>query len=139
MGKKVLAAVSADSVPYHTIHYGIHLAARIKSSLSLIVVSSGNVPSETSESASFVQEVGSGQCPWLDQALDEGQRAGVSLEIFFSTGNFFEEVLTFVRSQPSIQFIVMASSEKTRSKDESNENPGLKRLHSVFEGEILLV
>src|SRR5208283_5687071 len=46
MGKKVLVAVNPESVAYHSIFYGIQLAARINSSLSLIVVSSSKGPGD---------------------------------------------------------------------------------------------
>jgi hypothetical protein len=139
MGKKVLVAVNPDSVAYHSIFYGIQLAARIESSLSLIVVSSSKSPNNTRGSKFVKQDFDTSQCPWLDRVLNESQQAGVKLELFFSSGDLFDELITFVRSQPSIQFIVIASPKDSGSKEGSSPGPQLRRLHSEFEGEILLV
>ncbi len=139
MGKKVLVAVNPESVAYHSIFYGIQLAARIESSLSLIVVSSSKGPGDTGGSKAATEDFDSSQCPWLDQVLNESQQAGVKLEIFFSSGDLFDELITFVRSQPSIQFIVMAAPQDSGGKEGSSPGPQLRRLHSEFAGEILLV
>jgi hypothetical protein len=139
MGKKVLVAVNPDSVAFHSIFYGIQLAARIDSPLSLIVVSSSKGPSKAGKSRVVTQDFDSSQCPWLDQVLTESQEAGVKLDLFFSSGDLFDELITFVRSQPSIQFIVMASPQDSGGKEGSGLGPQLRRLHSEFAGEILLV
>jgi hypothetical protein len=139
MGKKVLVAVNPDSVAYHSIFYGIQLAARIDSSLSLIVVSSSKSPNNTRASKFVTQDFDTSQCPWLDRVLNESHQAGVKLELFFSSGDLFDELITFVRSQPSIQFIVIASPKDSGGKEGSSPGPQLRRLHSEFEGEILLV
>jgi hypothetical protein len=139
MGKKVLVAVNPDSVAFHSIFYGIQLAARIDSSLSLIVVSSPKGPSNTARSTVVKQDFDSSQCPWLDRVLNESQQADVKLEIFFSSGDLVDELIRFVRSQPSIQFIVMAAHQDSGGKEGSSPGPQLRRLHSEFEGEILLV
>jgi hypothetical protein len=139
MGKKVLVAVNPESVAFHSIFYGIQLAARIDSPLSLIVVSSSKGPSNAEKSKVVTQDFDSSQCPWLDQVLTEIQEAGVKLELFFSSGDLFDELITFVRSQPSIQFIVMASPQDSGGKEGSSPGPQLRRLHSEFAGEILLV
>ncbi len=139
MGKKVLVAVNPDAVAFHSIFYGIQLAARIDSPLSLIVVSSSKGPSSTKGSKAVTQDFDSSQCPWLDRVLNESQKAGVKLEIFSSSGDLFDELIRFVRSQPSIQFIVLASSQDSGGKEGSSLAPQLRRLHSEFAGEILLV
>ncbi len=139
MGKKVLVAVNPDSVAFHSIFYGIQLAARIDSPLSLIVVSSSKGPNNTRGSKFVKQDFDTSQCPWLDRVLNESQQAGVKLELFFSSGDLFDELITFVRSQSSIQFIVIASPKDSGGKEGSSPGPQLRRLHSEFEGEILLV
>ncbi len=139
MGKKVLVAVNPDSVAYHSIFYGIQLAARIDSSLSLIAVSSSKSPSKARGSKDATQDFDTSQCPWLDRVVNESQQAGVKLEIFFSSGDLFDELITFVRSQPSIQFIVLASPPNSGGKEGSSPGPHLRHLHSEFQGEILLV
>ncbi len=139
MGKKVLVAVNPDSVAYHSIFYGIQLAARIDSPLSLIVVSSSKSLSNITGSKVVTQDFDSSQCPWLDRVLNESQQAGVKLEIFFSSGDLIDELITFVRSQPSIQFIVLASPQDSGAKEGSSPGPQLRRLHNEFAGEILLV
>jgi hypothetical protein len=139
MGKKVLVAVNPESVAYHSIFYGIQLAARTDSSLSLIVVSSSKGPGNTRGSKVVKQDFDSSECPWLDRVLNESQQAGVKLEIFFSSGDLVDELIRFVRSQPSIRFIVMAAHQDSSGKEGSSPGPQLRRLHSEFEGEILLV
>ncbi len=139
MEKKVLVAVNPDSVAYHSIFYGIQLAARIDSSLSLIVVPSSKSPSSARGSKVVTQDFDGSQYPWLDRVLNESQQAGVRLEIFFSPGDLFDELITFVRSQPSIQFIVIASPQDSGGKEGSNPGPQLMHLRSEFQGEILLV
>lgn len=133
MGKRVLAAVDIHSVSDASILYGIELAARTDSSLALIAVSSA-----TSLEKSTISET-PGQDTWMDRAVSESQQRGVSLEIFVTSGRFFEEVIRFVRSQPAVQFIVMAGPKDRKSKDNSKFASALKRLHEEFEGEILLV
>ncbi len=139
MGKKVLVAVNLDAVAFHSIFYGIQLAARIESPLSLIVVSSSKGPSNSKGSKVVTQDFDSSQCPWLDRVLSESQKAQVKLEIFSSSGDLFDELIRFVRSQPSIQFIVLASSQDSGGKEGASLGPQLRRLHSEFAGEILLV
>ncbi|MGB6066561.1 MAG: universal stress protein [Desulfomonilaceae bacterium] len=139
MGKKVLVAVDADSVAYHSISYGIQLAARMDSPLSLIIVESAKHPNKLASADVLTREFNNSQYPWLDKVLNESQRAGVRLEIFLTSGALVDELIRFVQSQPSIQFIIMASPQDTGGKEGTAPGPSLRRLHSLFEGEILLV
>ncbi len=139
MGKKVLVAVDADSVAYHSISYGIQLAARMGSPLSLIIVESEGRSSEPNPSDVLTGEFDNSHYPWLDKVLNESQRAGVKLEIFLTSGDLVDELITFVRSQPSIQFIIMSSPQDSGTKEGAPQGPSLRHLHSLFEGEILLV
>ena len=139
MGKKVLVAVNPDSVAYHSIFYGIQLAARIDAQISLIVVSSSKGQNNPGGSKGITQDFDSSQCPWLERVLNESQQAGVKLEIFFSSGDLLDELIRFVRSQPSIQLIVIASPNNSGGTLGSTLGPQLRRLHNEFEGEILLV
>ena len=133
MGKRVLVAVDMHSVSEASILYGIELAARTDSSLALIAVSFS-----TSLEKSSVSET-PGQDAWMDRAVSESQERSVSLEIFVTSGRFFEEVTRFVRSQPAVQFIVMAGPKDRKGKGNSKFATALKCLHEEFEGEILLV
>lgn len=56
-----------------------------------------------------------------------------------TSGRFFEEVSRFVRSQPAVQFIVMAAPKGTETRGGDKFAAALEELHQQFEGEILLV
>ncbi len=139
MGKRVLVAVDLHSASEASIFYGIELAARIKSSLALIAVSSSASPTKNPTSGGSRRDVDSSHARWMDRALAESQQRAVSLEIFVASGRFFDEVIRFVRSQPAIQFIVMAAPKERESKESSKFGAALRHLHQEFEGEILLV
>ncbi len=136
MGKRVLVAVDLRSVSEAAIVYGIELAARIKSPLSLIAISSSKPQKQLSTSPGLAQH---DQTKWMEHAVAESQEKAVNVEIFVSTGQFFEEIMRFVRSHPAVQFIVMAASKEKKSEDYSKFTSDLKQLHKEFEGEILLV
>lgn len=139
MGKRVLVAVSLDSSKDHSIAYGTRLAARIKSSMALLAVSSAGARGQDQPSRIREADLRDRRYPWLDQVLEESQREGVKLEIFLAGGNFFDEILRFVQFQTSVQFIVMAAPADLGIDDGSEPNAALKRLHREFDGEILLV
>jgi len=132
MGKRVLVAVDLHSVSEASIFYGIELAARIDSSLALIAISSS-----TSAAKSAPRAIA--QDKWMERAVAESQQRAVSLEIFVASGDFFEEVIQFVRSQSAVRFIVMALPKKAKGKDGDKFASEIKHLHEEFEGEILLV
>ncbi len=131
MSKRVLVPVDMNSVSEASIGYGIELAARIRSSVSLIAISSAK-----STDSTMVQEIAR---EWRDRAVSESQNRAVTLEIFVTSGDFFREVIRFLRSQPAVQFIVLGLPGKTRGDDDSRFVSQLKRLHEEFDGEILLV
>lgn len=139
MGKRVLVAVGLDSTIDHSITYGARLAARIKSSMALLAVSPSETTGQGRPSPMREADLHDQKYPWLDQVLEESQREGVNLEIFLAGGVFVEEVLRFVQSQPSVQFIVMAAPKDLGNDESSEPNAALKRLHQEFDGEILLV
>lgn len=139
MGKRVLASVDLHSVSEAAILYGIELAARIQSSMALIVVSSLESTRESVGSGASRRSLGRGRHKWMDRAVAESQEKGVNLEIFVASGRFFEEVTRFVRSQPALRFIVMAAPKDKDGKNATRVASELRRLHQEFEGEILLV
>jgi hypothetical protein len=60
------------------------------------------------------------------------------MEIFISSGPFYEEVLRFSNSQSSVHFIIMGlAGDFPQGRMECS--PLLKSLHQQFEGEVLLV
>lgn len=138
MGKRVLVAVdpSDSEAP---IRYGIQLAARIKSSLMVIVVSSSKTKKRSGPLQVSPHDLHKGRHVWLNQAVAESQRKGIGLEIFVASGRFIDEVLRFVRSQSGVQFIVMPASREREGKDSAKSESALKHLTREFEGEILLV
>ncbi len=139
MGKKVLVAVDLRSNPEASITYGIQLAARIKSPLSVIAISNSRSPSKLGIPLSSSDHISVGDDKWMERALAESQQKVVNLEIFVASGRFLDELIRFVRSQPTIHFIVMAAPKEKHSKDGSKFFSALKQLQEEFEGEILLV
>ncbi len=139
MGKRVLVAVDFLAASESSILYGIELAARIESSLVLIAVAPASPQKKAAHSEAPRQTPDGMNQEWMDRALAESRRRGVAVEIFVAAGKFFEEVIRFARSQPGVQFIVMAAPKDRGGKDGSKVASGLKRLHQEFEGEILLV
>jgi K+-sensing histidine kinase KdpD len=133
MGKRVLVAVDPNSVSEASISYGIELAARIQSSLALIAISS----SKSAGKSVAPEEIP--QAKWMDRAVSESQEKAVSLEIFVASGDFFKEVIRFVRAQPAVRFIVIGLPKLMRGVDGSKFAAKIKHLHEEFEGEILLV
>ena len=71
--------------------------------------------------------------------MDESLKQSLSIEIFITAEKLFEEVARFVQSQPTIQFIVLAAPTRKDGPDASNFKASLMRLHTAFEGEILVV
>jgi hypothetical protein len=139
MGKRVLVAVDLDSDSHASILYGIELAARIESSVVLIAISSPASPKKNPASEASRPHVGTGRDEWMDRVVAESQRRAVSLELFVASGRFFDEVIRFVRSQPSVQFLVMSAPKQRQRQDGSKFAAALKCLQQEFEGEILLV
>jgi len=139
MGKRVLVAVDLHSASEASIVYGIELAARIESSAILIAISSPRPPKKSNASEASHQYANSGRDLWSNRAVAESQKRGVTLEIYVTSGRFFQEIIRFVRSQPAIQFIVMAAPKDGQTRNGSRFASALKQLHREFEGEILLV
>lgn len=139
MGKRVLVAVDLHSAPEDSITYGIELAVRIKSPISLIAISPSRSHGKSAARLSSSRHTGAGDDKWMDRVLAESQQKAVNLEIFVASGRFMDEVIRFVRSQPAIHFIVMAAPKGKNSRDFSKYTYALKQLHEEFEGEILLV
>ncbi|MBI5248600.1 MAG: universal stress protein [Desulfomonile tiedjei] len=133
MGKRVLVAVDLHSAPEASITYGIELAARIKAPLSLIAISSSRPQGKSAARLSSSKNIDTVEDKWMDRAAAESQQKAVNLEIFVASGRFLDELIRFVRSQPTIHFIVMAA------KDGSKFTSALGRLREEFDGEILLV
>lgn len=139
MGKRVVVAVDMHSASQASVFYAIHLAGRINTSLALVAISKDLEGAQLEEASTLPQDVEVWKHMWLGQALAESQRQGVILEVFFSSGAFFEGVLRFVRSLPGAQFIVMDAGYAKSRDGGSGLNSSLAHLHEEFEGEILLV
>ncbi|HMK34786.1 MAG TPA: universal stress protein [Desulfomonilaceae bacterium] len=139
MGKRVLVAVDMNSESHASILYGIELAARIECSVVLIAISSPASPGKGSVPEASRGYVGTRRDTWMDRVVAESQHRAVGLEIFVALGRFFEEIIRFIRSQPSVQFIVMSAPKQKEGKDGAKFAAALKGLQKEFEGEILLV
>ena len=139
MGKKVLAAVNLNSITDSSALYGIQLAARIQGAIVLIVVSTAKEGKRHDRAMVPVSDIDDSLNGWLDKIVDQSQQAGVFMEIFLASGDFFEEITRFASFNPSVQFIVMAGPEGPNSVANSVFGADLKMLRERFEGEILVV
>jgi hypothetical protein len=138
MNRRVLVAVDLDSPTEFSISYGIRLAARTKSSVSVIAVSSSRLETNSPTAPQAISECSHHQLAWLNEAIDESRKRDTNIEMFVTSGDFFEQILQFVLSQPIIQFIVLDESNSAGG-DAYKFSQGLRRLRKEFEGEILLV
>lgn len=139
MGKKVLAAVDLNTITDSSPLYGIQLAARIQGAMALIVVSNPKQGKNHERANVTVSDIDENLDGWLDKLVEQSQQVGVALEIFFASGDFFDEVTQFASYNPSVQFLVMAAPGNSNVEDNSTFVEDLKRLREAFEGEILLV
>jgi hypothetical protein len=139
MGKRILVTVDINSVSDASILYGMQLAERIKSSMVLLAISLSRSTRKCGASPMSHCDINGGRNEWLDQVLALSQQREIGLEIFFTSGRFLNEVMRFVRSQPSVRFIVMAAQLVKERLENADFAASLKRLHTEFEGEILLV
>jgi hypothetical protein len=140
MGKRVLVAVDLNHAADSAALYGVQLAGRINSPMALMIISpSGTESAPLIPPAVRTGHADHGQEPWVGRVVTESQRAGVSLEIFFASGPFFDEVIRFVSSQPSIQFVVIAAAGDSAPHGGAAFASEMKRLRLAFDGEILLV
>jgi hypothetical protein len=138
MNRRVLVAMDLDSPAEFSIFYGIRLAARTKSSLAVIAVSSSRLGTKSPSSPLTISDCSDDQRTWLNEAINESQKRDINVEVFVTSGDFFDQVLQFIRSQPIIQFVVLDDSNLA-GDDAHQFSHGLRRLRQEFEGEILLV
>lgn len=137
MKKQVLLAIDMEAPAGWAASYALQLAVRLKLSLAVMMVfppkpvkgADGEISPEVLEEDTRL---------WLGKVREQCQQAGVPMEIFVSSGPFYEEVLRFSDSQSSLQFIIMGLAGDF-PKEGMECSPLLKRLHQQFEGEVLLV
>ncbi len=109
----------------------MELASRMNLSLVLMLVSSGKSSPKAQDAVERL---------WIEGVMKQCQEHGVSVELFIGTGPLCEEVLRFVTTDPSTEFVVMELSDVTTAPgpaEAAMEN--LQRLGEEFEGEVLLV
>jgi hypothetical protein len=137
MKKRVLLAINMEAPARWAAPYAVQLAARLELSLAVMAVfpakpgslANGEISPEVLEEDTRL---------WLGKVRERCQREGVPMEIFISSGPFYEEVLRFSNSQSSVQFIIMGVAGDFPSK-RMECSPLLESLHQQFEGEVLLV
>jgi hypothetical protein len=137
MKKRVLLAIDMEAPARWAAAYAVQLAARLDLSLAVMAVfpaqpgslANGEISPEVLEEDTRL---------WLGKVRERCQQEGVPMEIFVSSGPFYEEVLRFSNSQSFVQFIIMGvAGDFPPGKMECS--PLLERLHQQFEGEVLLV
>ncbi len=138
MNRRVLVAVDLDSPAEFSISYGIRLAGRTNSSVTVIAVLSSRLGTRSFAAPLTLSDCSNDQRAWMNEAIDEGQRLDTNVEMFVTSGDFFDEILRFIRSQSIIQFVVLDESNLA-GVEAHKFNQGLRRLRKEFEGEILLV
>lgn len=138
MTKRVLLAVDLDFPSPRAASHAVHLALRLK--FALVLMGVAPVDGKRKKRADFfLKDLPKGQRQWLAQVVEQGRQEGVNPEIFLSAGPFFEEILSFAQSQPTIQFIVMGLPQKGFKPYQAAIHSGLDHLQKQFEGEVLLV
>jgi hypothetical protein len=138
MKKRVLLAIDMEAPATWAASYAVQLAARLELSLVVMAV----FP------AAGRQDAEKGEIPWeglqedtrwwLGKVRERCQQEGVPMEIFVSSGVFYEEVLRFSHAQSSVQFIIMGLAGDP-AQGRLTCSPPLESLHQQFEGEVLLV
>jgi len=139
MGKAVLIAVDVDSAAEASILYGIESAARTKSSLVLLAISSAHSPGKRSCGRQLSRGPETERTEWRDMAVTECQLKGLDLEVFVTQGLFSEEVIRFVRSRPAVKFVIIAAPRHLKGEEKSMFSLELEHLYEECESEILLV
>ena len=137
MKKQVLLAINMEAPARWAASYAVQLAARLSLSLAVMAVfppkpgslANGEISPEVLEEDTRL---------WLGKVRERCQQEGVPMEIFVSSGPFYEEVLRFSNSQSSVQFIIMGVAGDF-PKERLECSPLLESLHRQFEGEVLLV
>jgi hypothetical protein len=137
MKKLVLLAIDMEAPARWAASYAVQLAARLGLSLEVMAVfpvkpgslGNGEISPEVLEEDTRL---------WLGKVRERCQQAGVPMEIFVSSGPFYEEVLRFANSQSSVQFIIMGLAGDFPPGGMECP-PLLTNLHQQFEGEVLLV
>lgn len=137
MQRKVLVVVDLRSVSEASAFYGIQLAARTACSLAVLAVSGAEPSGRRGPSRVSPDDWPNTDRLWLDRIVAQSQERAVSLEVFVTSGQLFDEVIHFLRSTAGVHFIVVAAPKGKEDWDGSESQ--LKRLHEEFEGEILLV
>ncbi len=135
MVKRVLVPIDLQNPTPWAALYGVQLAARLNSAMTLMAVS----PQGGEGAPLSLAGLHGDQRLWVDQVMNRCQVEGVNLEIFFSRGTFFGEISRFIRSQAAIRFIVLGVPDHLSPKGYQAFSAALKQLHEEFGEEILLV
>jgi hypothetical protein len=136
MKKLVLLAIDMETPALWAASYAVQLAARLGLSLAVMAVfpvkpgslANGEISPEVLEEDTRL---------WLGKVRERCQQERVPMEIFISSGPFYDEVLRFANSQSSVRFIIMGLAGDLQERTECS--PLLASLHQQFEGEVLLV
>jgi len=137
MKKRVLLAIDMEAPAGWAASYALQLAARLNLSLAVMAVFPAK-PGSLADGEISPEVLEEDTRLWLGKVRERCQQEGVPMEIFVSSGPFYEEVLRFSNSESSVQFIIMGLAGDF-PKEMMECSPLLKSLHQQFEGEVLLV
>jgi hypothetical protein len=139
MPQKVLVAVDFQAPALWAVGYAVKLAARLKFPLVFM----GVVPAEGEGSLPggrlLSERLEEAHQQGLEDVVRQCQEEGVSLEIFFSSGPFFQEIRHFLDSPGNFKFLVVGVPQDVPFGEMEAFSAALKDLHRRFPGEILLV
>jgi hypothetical protein len=139
MQSKVLVAIDFCAPAFWAGHYAVKLAARLKSPLIFLGILPPEMVDHNSGSSIIPADIPEEYRQRLDEVVRLTQKEGVSLEIFLSSGQFFEEIRHFLSGLERFQFFVIGVPQETCSEAMEPLTTALKGLHRSFTGEILLV
>jgi hypothetical protein len=137
MKKRVLLAIDMEWPATWAASYAVQLAARLELSLVVMAIFPLGQGGREEKGEISLEDLQEDQRLWLGQVRERCQQEGVPVEIFVSSGSFYEEVLRFSHSQSAMQFIVMGLDSPPSGPLLCS--PPLKSLYQEFEGEVLVV
>ena len=137
MQLKVLVAIDFSAPAPWAANYAVKLAARLK--LPLIFL--GVLPPEMDHESNGLipANIPADYRQRLEEVVRLTQEEEVNLEIFLSSGSFFEEIRHFLSGPQRFQFFILGIPPEAFSEAMEPLTTALKGLHRSFTGEILLV
>ena len=139
MQLKVLVAIDFNTPAPWAANYAVKLAARLKLPLIFLGVLPPEMADHDSGNDLIPANIPAGYRQRLEELVRLAQAEEVSLEIFLSSGSFFEEIHHFLSGPQRFQFFILGLPPEASSEAMEPLTTALRGLHRSFTGEILLV